>query len=88
MSILCLKNDLGSRHEITYLRALLANPNGTGADSQLAIYQQTNDIYKVIELLMEQTMQGITLDAADLSHHFLKFKMYEQEAAPVGQQQQ
>jgi carboxylate-amine ligase len=27
---------------------------------------------------MEQTMQGITLDAADLSHRFLNFKMYEE----------
>ena len=32
-------------------------------------------------------MQGITLDAADLSHHSLKFKMYEEKAAPVEQQQ-
>ncbi len=80
-------DELGSRQEMTRLRALLASPGGTGADRQLAIYQQTNDIQKVIELLMEQTMQGITLDAADLSHDFLKFKMYEEEAAPVGQQQ-
>ncbi len=79
-------DDLGSRQELTYLRALLANPNGTGADRQLAIYQQTHDIQKVVELLMEQTMQGITLDAADLSHHSLKFKMYEEGAAVGGQQ--
>ena len=72
-------DDLGSRQEITYLCALLANPDGTGADRQIAMYEQTHDIKKVVELLMEQTMQGITLDAADLSHQSLKFKMYEEE---------
>src|SRR5207253_11487808 len=70
-------DDLGSRHEMNYLRALMASPNGTGADRQIAIYKQSNDLNKVVELLMEQTMQGITLDAADLSHEILKFKMYE-----------
>lgn len=79
-------DDLGSRQEMTYLRALLANPDGTGADRQVAIYEQTHDIKKVVKLLMEQTMQGITLDAADLSHQSLRFKMYEEEA--VGGQQQ
>ncbi len=53
-------------------------PYGTGADRQIAVYEQNGDIHKVVELLMEQTMQGITLDAADLSHDFLKFKRYEE----------
>jgi len=70
-------DDLGSRHEMNYLRALMVSPNGTGADRQVAVYEQTGDLNKVVELLMEQTMQGITLDAADLSHEFLKFKMYD-----------
>jgi carboxylate-amine ligase len=69
---------------MSYLRALTNNPRGTGADRQIEIYKQTGDINKVVELLMEQTMQGITLDAAYLSHDFLKFKMYE-EAEPVKQ---
>ena len=46
-------DDLGSRQEMTY-PSLLANPNGTGADRQLAIYQQTHDIQKVIKLLMDE----------------------------------
>ena len=71
-------DDLGSRHEMNYLRALLNNPQGTGADRQIAVYEQTHDVKKVVALLMEQTMQGITLDAADASHEALKFKMYEE----------
>ena len=73
-------DDLGSRHEMNYLRALMVSPNGTGADRQAAVYKQSGDLQKVVELLMEQTMQGITLDAADLSHEFLKFKMYDKHA--------
>ena len=71
-------DDLGSRHEMNYLRALLNNPQGTGADRQIAVFEQTHDMQKVVALLMEQTMQGITLDAADASHEALKFKMFEE----------
>lgn len=76
-------DDLGSRHEMNYLRAMLLSPNGTGADRQVAVYKQTGDLQKVVELLMEQTMQGITLDAADLSHEILQFKMYEKHTGSV-----
>ena len=76
-------DDLGSRHEMNYLRALMVSPNGTGADRQVAVFEQSGDLNKVVELLMEQTMQGITLDAADLSHEFLKFKMYDKHAGSV-----
>jgi len=70
-------DDLGSRHEMNYLRALLNNPQGTGADRQIAVFEQTHDMQKVVSHLIEQTMQGITLDAADASHEALRFKMYE-----------
>jgi carboxylate-amine ligase len=69
-------DELGSRHEMNYLRALLAVPQGTGADRQIAVYQESRDVQKVNQFLMAQTMQGVTLDAADLSDKFLKFKMY------------
>lgn len=52
-------DDLGSRDEITYLRTFLTDPRGTGADRQIALYQQTGSINAVIRLLMQQTMQGI-----------------------------
>ena len=55
-------DDLGSRREITYLRNLLEDPRGTGADRQIATYQQTGSLDAVIKLLMQQTMQGISLD--------------------------
>jgi len=54
-------DDLGSRNEINYLRALLASPRGTGADRQIAVYQQTGSIDAVIRFLMKQTMQGIPM---------------------------
>ncbi|HLJ35727.1 MAG TPA: carboxylate-amine ligase [Ktedonobacteraceae bacterium] len=53
-------DDLGSRHEIHYLRSLLADPRGTGADRQIAVYRQTDCIANVIQFLIQQTMQGIT----------------------------
>lgn len=51
--------DLGSRHEIDYLRRLLADPRGTGADRQIALYEQTGSMDAVIQLLIQQTMEGI-----------------------------
>jgi carboxylate-amine ligase len=53
-------DDLGSRSEIDYLRKLLDDPRGTGADRQVAVYQQTGSLDSVIELLMQQTMLGIS----------------------------
>ena len=71
-------DDLGSRREINYLRSLLDDPQGTGADRQMAIYEESGgDIDKVKQFLMERTMQDITLENADLSNRFLQFKMYE-----------
>lgn len=52
-------DDLGSRQEIDYLRRLLEDPRGTGADRQIALYEQTGSMEAVIQLLMQQTMQGI-----------------------------
>jgi carboxylate-amine ligase len=56
-------DDLGSRREINYLRQLIEDPRGTGADRQIAIYQQTGDARAVISYLMEQTVQGLVLDS-------------------------
>jgi glutamate---cysteine ligase / carboxylate-amine ligase len=55
-------DDLGSRPEIMYLRALLEDPVGTGADRQLAIYQQAGSIDDVVRFLMQQTMKGIPIE--------------------------
>jgi glutamate---cysteine ligase / carboxylate-amine ligase len=56
-------DDLGSRYEINYLHALLDNPRGTGADRQIAIYQQTGNVDAVTEFLVQQTIEGLPLDA-------------------------
>ncbi len=72
-------DDLGSRREMNYLRALLDDSHGTGADRQMAFFKEHGeDVYKVNQFLIEQTMQGITLEGADLSNRFLQFKMYEE----------
>jgi glutamate---cysteine ligase / carboxylate-amine ligase len=55
-------DDLGSRREINYLRTLLEDPRGTGADRQVAVYQETGSTLAVTHFLMQQTMQGLTLD--------------------------
>ncbi len=60
-------DDLGSRHEINHLRALLADPHGTGADRQIAVFEQTGSIQAVTRLLMEQTLQGFALEQAERS---------------------
>jgi carboxylate-amine ligase len=52
-------DDLGSRREILYLRALLSSPSGTGADRQMHLYQQTGKLTDVIQYLIGQTMRGI-----------------------------
>ncbi len=52
--------DLGSRREIHYLRMLLEDPRGTGADRQLAVYRETGSMHAVTQYLMQQTMEGIT----------------------------
>jgi carboxylate-amine ligase len=57
-------DDLNSRHEIHYLRALLEDSRGTGADRQLAIYRENNDVNAVTCYLLQTAMDGITLDLA------------------------
>jgi carboxylate-amine ligase len=48
-------DDLGSRNEINYLRHLLEDRRGTGADRQIEVYKRTGSTNAVISYLMEQT---------------------------------
>jgi len=57
-------DDLGSRREINYLRTLIESTQGTGADRQIALYRQTGRVDEVTRLLMQQTMQDISLPVA------------------------
>src|SRR5204862_3439723 len=40
-------DDLGSRREINYLRTLLEDPRGTGADRQIAVYEEMGSAHAV-----------------------------------------
>ncbi len=51
-------DELGSRKEVEYLRTILTN--GTGADRQLAVFEKTKDLIKVVDYIMEQTILGTT----------------------------
>nr|BBH90323.1 putative glutamate--cysteine ligase 2 [Thermosporothrix sp. COM3] len=55
-------DDLGSRREINYLRALLEDPRGTGADRQLAVYRETGSVHAVTHYLMQQMVQDVVLN--------------------------
>ena len=48
---------LGSRHELEYIPKML--DMGTGADRQLKVYEETNDLKKVVEYIVEKTTEGI-----------------------------
>lgn len=50
-------DELGSRNEMDYLQSLLDSPYGTGADRQIALFQQSGDIQRVIWWLVEQCAQ-------------------------------
>lgn len=52
-------DDLGSRPEIDHLRGVLKDQHGTGADHQIAIYQETGNLDDVVQFLMQQTMKGM-----------------------------
>lgn len=49
-------DELGSRKEVEFVRTMLKN--GTGADRQLAVYEKTKDLVKVVDYIMEQTVLG------------------------------
>lgn len=55
-------DDLGSRQEMNCLRQLLESPEGTGADRQLAIYEQTGDLMAVTRWLTHSTLKGVIPD--------------------------
>jgi carboxylate-amine ligase len=51
-------DDLGSRDEINYIHTMLEQ--GSGADRQLRVYQETGDLKKVVDYIMEETEVGVT----------------------------
>lgn len=50
-------DELGSREEINKIEQILKN--GTGADRQLAVYEKTKDLNKVVDFIIEETTKDI-----------------------------
>jgi carboxylate-amine ligase len=53
-------DDLGSRKAINDVHKILAN--GTGADRQLKVFEQTKDLTSVVDYITSQTLTGIQLN--------------------------
>ncbi|MBV8063715.1 MAG: hypothetical protein JOY51_08970, partial [Nevskia sp.] len=56
-------DELGSRKEISYLETILKN--GTGADRQLKVFEETGDLRAVVDYLIGETMQDVDINKAD-----------------------
>ncbi|TAK51585.1 MAG: carboxylate-amine ligase [Bacteroidetes bacterium] len=52
-------DELNSREEIQYIHTILRE--GTGADRQLAIFKQTNDLTKVVDYIIKETYLGLNI---------------------------
>jgi carboxylate-amine ligase len=50
-------DELGSRDEINYIHRMLEM--GTGADRQLRVFEQTGDLRKVVDYIIEETESGL-----------------------------
>lgn len=50
-------DELGSRKEVEYVFEILKN--GTGADRQLKVFEETKDLIKVVDFITEQTILGL-----------------------------
>jgi glutamate---cysteine ligase / carboxylate-amine ligase len=50
-------DELGSREELNYIHEILEK--GTGADRQLKVFEETNDLKKVVDYIVEETAAGL-----------------------------
>jgi carboxylate-amine ligase len=50
-------DELGSRSEVEYAFRILEE--GSSADRQLAVYEETGDMKAVVESLIEETAEGV-----------------------------
>ena len=50
-------DELGSREEINYIYQMLQQ--GSGADRQLKVFEQTGDLKKVVDYMVEETQVGV-----------------------------
>ncbi len=54
-------DELDSREELSYIHTMLER--GSGADRQLQVYQDTGDLKKVVDYIIEETESGLAEDA-------------------------
>ena len=52
-------DELGSRNQVNYAKEILRN--GTGADRQLRVFQETKDLRSVVDYIISETEYGIPL---------------------------
>ena len=50
-------DDLGSREEISHVHQILEN--GTGADRQLRVYEESGSLESVVDFVIEETLRGV-----------------------------
>jgi carboxylate-amine ligase len=50
-------DELGSREQINYVHQIMQN--GTGADKQLKVFEQTNDLTKVVDFITSEFTRGL-----------------------------
>ncbi len=55
-------DELGTRHEINYIHKILEH--GTGADRQLKVFRETNDLKAVVDYIISETEAGVTIQPA------------------------
>jgi carboxylate-amine ligase len=55
-------DELGSRKEIEYIRTILRN--GSGADRQIRVFQETGDFKRVVDYIISETEAGVFAPAA------------------------
>lgn len=53
-------DDLGIRDEMNYVQTMLQR--GSGADRQLDVYEQSNDLNQVVDYIIEETHHGLDLN--------------------------
>jgi glutamate---cysteine ligase / carboxylate-amine ligase len=58
-------DELDSREELSYLHKILEM--GSGADRQLRVFQETGDLKKVVDYIIEETEVGLTENQATAS---------------------
>ena len=58
-------DELGSREEIEYVHKIMEM--GTGADRQIRVFEETADLKKVVDFIIEETEVGVAEQPAPVS---------------------